>query len=241
MVELFMRRKAALSASQLDQPPVHDALRFFWSGLDLRKVVSEDLNYWPDRVGGGQLTLREQPSNAAFDSYYSIYSNCLLWVNSSDGSQAVTPSLWVGDGDSAGTAGYTVELMVRCDWELCQGGIIVGHTGAGTYTLAFLGDTTNGLWCKMGGSSVVRLGTGPVEGAHCYTVTCTYEPEIEKYHYRGYLDGAFVGEYSYNRCYNSARNFYPKVALGALASHTRPLTEEEIGRNVRYYKSIWRD
>lgn len=241
MVELFMRRKAALSASQLDLPPVHDSLRFFWSGMDLRKVIAEDLNYWPDRVGGGQLELREQPSHAAFDSYYSIYSNCLLWVFSRDYSQAVTPGTWVGGGASTITAGYTVELMVRCDWEICRGGIIVGSTGAGTSTLAFWGDTTNGLWCRMGGANVVYMGTGPVEGAHCYTVTCTYEQEGDIYHYRGYLDGDYVGEFSSARYYSGADRFYPKVALGALASHTRPLTEEEIGRNVRYYKSIWRD
>ena len=241
MVEMFMRRKAALSASQLDQPPVHDALRFFWSGLDLRKVVLNDLKYWPARVGDGQLELRKVPSDEKFSLDYSIFDNCLLWVNSNSYSQDVTPAKWMGDGETESHQGYTIELVVRCDWSVCQGGIIVGHTGAGTYTAAFWGDSTNGIWLKLGGTNAVRLATGPIEGTHCYTVTCAYDPDSGKYLYRGYLDGAPVGEYTNSTCFNSAPSFYPKVALGALASHVRPLTEAEIGRNVRYYKSIWRD
>lgn len=234
-----MRRKAAISASQLDQPPVHDALRFFWSGLDLRKVVQQDLKYWPSRVGDGQLGLYRVPSASDFSKHYTLLGNSIVATGLSR-YQDVSPKLWIGDGDKASTAGFTVEIMALCDWTVSPGGFIVGHTGAGTTPISFRGDSTNGLWIGLGDSSVA-LSTGPLDGAHCCTVTCTYNSKADDYTYRLYSDGYFVGESTENYYYYSGDSFRPNVALGALASHTRPLTEEEIGRNVRYYKSIWRD
>ena len=41
VVELFMRRRAALSASLLDLPPVREGLQYFWSGLDLKYITAK--------------------------------------------------------------------------------------------------------------------------------------------------------------------------------------------------------
>lgn len=230
MVELFMRRRAALSASLLDLPPVREGLQYFWSGLDLKNITDE--KYWTDRVGGGTLGLYQAPSSPNFSYWYTIENNTLLWSNSTRYSQGITPSNWV-----SGTS-YTVELMLNLDWSKTNGGMIVGHTGAGTSTLAFKGDSANGISVAMGGSSTYLATGSLVEGTHYYALTM--QPSGNDYLYTAYLDGIQLGERTYWREYNHAPSIYPAVALGALSCYSRALSANEIARNYRYYKSIWR-
>lgn len=230
MVELFMRRRAALSASLLDLPPVREGLQYFWSGLDLKNITDE--KYWTDRVGGGTLGLYQAPSDPSFSYWYTIENNTLLWSNSRRYSQGITPSNWI-----SGTS-YTVELMLNLDWSKTTGGMIVGHTGAGTSTLAFNGNPANGISVALGGSSTYLATGSLVEGTHYYALTM--EPSGSNYLFTAYLDGVQLGERTEYRARNSAPSIYPAVALGALSSYARALTPEEIARNYRYYKSIWR-
>ena len=231
MVELFMRRRAALSASLLDLPPVREGLQYFWSGLDLPDLLpSSGPLTWNSRTGEGSITWSVPTTNGG-----TVFPNHTIMIPTSYAIRIgmFSPSLWIGS--VGGISEYTVEVVADLDWSKSSGGKIIGSSTNSDEHFHIGADPANGMYAILVKET---LSSGPIsEGFHCLSVTLSMS---NRYDYRVYLDGDLIqSKSSILECFK-APTAPTAVPLGAVAKYSRALTPEEITRNYRYYKSIWR-
>lgn len=183
MVELFMRRRAALSASLLDLPPVREGLQYFWSGLDLPDPLpSSGPLIWNSRTGEGSITWTVPTTNGG-----TVFPNHTIMIPTSYANRIGTfsPSSWIG---SVGMISeYTVEVVADLDWSKSSGGKIIGSSTTSDEHFHIGADPANGMYAILVKET---LSSGPIsEGLHCLSVTLSLS---NMYDYRIYLDGDLI-------------------------------------------------
>lgn len=232
MVELLMKRKAAISASLLDLPPARDKLRYFWSGLDLKNIQKG--KYWPDRIAGANITFYLAVQNANFPIWYSMENNRLLLTGPQNQYMDLEPEWKFGS-----TGAYTIEIVIDFDWERAKGGDIVGQEGVssgGSFRLS--ADAVNGMgFFHMGYG--YKYTSGPLaDGVHVLSMIATRSGSRTTFDF--YIDGVFGQTLSLSGTFSTVDVTLLRAPLCAMTVYGKGLTQDEITRNYRYYKSIWR-